>query len=239
MTYLRLALFPIALTVCFGCNENNHQSINSFDQAFSFNDGMHNWSSDFVDYPTLGETSLYRLNWQRSELPLRGSERGLRVQFNNASDDVFAYLYREFGGLRPSTNYDITIEVTIYTPFSRGIGGIGGSPGESNAVKIGAVAEAPARVVVSVGNSTYWRVSIDKGNQSQGGEDMVVVGSLFNGNESDQLVWTSVPMKNVLPHRVRSSNQGTIWAIAGIDSGFEGFTEVYFESIRVIAQEVP
>lgn len=234
--YLLVLLLP-GLASCTDTSNTDGPRVIKVDQTFFFVDEAHLWETAFVDYPVDGDMQVYRLDWRVSELPLRENQNGLRVQFNNASDDVFAYAFKQFEGLKPHADYDVIVEVTVYTPFSKDIGGIGGSPGVSNRVKVGAVAEKPDRIYVSVGDSKHWRISIDKGNQAQDGKDMISVGSLYNGVDSDQLIWTSITLKNLSPHRVRSSSDGDIWTITGIDSGFEGFTEVYFEKIRVTIQE--
>jgi len=130
-------------------------------------------------------------------------------------------------GLPPNSEFDLTFELDIASAYPENSVGIGGSPGASVFVKAGAVPRPPLKI--PVGN--YFEIDIDKGNQSTGGTDMIVLGTLGTQGELGQ--YQLIKRQNASnPMKVRSSTDGTIWLLVGIDSGFEGKTTIYFDRIR-------
>ena len=107
---------------------------------------------------------------------LEGS--GVYVQRHNRSDDLFMFLKKQVGGLRPNTAYAVSVSLDLATNVPTATFGIGGSPGESVFVKAGASTVEPA---VEEDRNRYLRMNIDKGNQANGGQDMVVLGNVANG----------------------------------------------------------
>ena len=102
---------------------------------------------------------------------------GLRLNGNNHSDDLFMYITRAITGLRPSTAYLMDVVLVIGTNASAECGGIGGSPGGSVTVKIGASAIQPS---AQLDNMDWLRLNLDKGKQAVGGADLKAVGNISN-----------------------------------------------------------
>ncbi|MCY4449080.1 MAG: hypothetical protein OXE02_09605 [Chloroflexi bacterium] len=138
------------------------------------------------------------------------------------------FLTGRVDGLQPDAAYTVEVSLDLATNVGAGLIGIGGSPGESVFVKAGASDVEPATVVDSIG---HLRMNIDKGNQSQGGEAMVVMGNVAHpdvtgpefriktlGNEGQALT-------------VETDGEGRLWLIVGTDSGFEGRTTLYYDRI--------
>ena len=77
----------------------------------------------------------------------------------------------------------------------------------------------------------YLRMNIDKGNQANGGEDMVVLGNVAHG----ELVNREYRIKTLdnmdLPLSVSTDAEGRVWLIVGTDSGFEGLSAFYYSRI--------
>jgi hypothetical protein len=78
----------------------------------------------------------------------------------------------------------------------------------------------------------WYRMNIDKGNQSIGGADMKVIGDFANG--TDQNVYKIKQLSTATPLNVKANRQGGIWLVIGTDSGFEGITTIYYNSIQVV-----
>ncbi|MHA6248504.1 hypothetical protein ACXYMU_11245 [Pontibacter sp. CAU 1760] len=76
------------------------------------------------------------------------------------------------------------------------------------------------------------RMNIDKGNQSQGGKDMVNLGTV--GIAGEDLQYTLIQRDNQQsPVEITTDNNGSLWVIIGTDSGFEGTTRLYYNTIEV------
>ena len=78
----------------------------------------------------------------------------------------------------------------------------------------------------------YYRMNIDKSNQSQGGEDMMVIGDF--SNDTDQNVYTLKSVTSQTPFQVQANSDGELWLVVGSDSGFEGTASIYYSKIEVL-----
>ncbi len=75
-------------------------------------------------------------------------------------------------------------------------------------------------------------MNIDKGNQAIDGTDMKVIGDFANG--TDLNVYKIKQLGTAIPLSVQANQQGEIWLVIGTDSGFEGLTTIYYNSIQVV-----
>ena len=196
--------------------------------TFDFETGAQRWTVGFADLPVDYDQSIYELAHEHRPLPdgLEGS--GIHVQGHNRSDDLFMFLKRQVDGLMPDTEYAVSVTVDLATNVAAGLVGIGGSPGESVFVKAGASRVEP--VALEDGNR-HLRMNIDKGNQSRGGESMVVLGNVAH----PEVVNTEYRVKTLdnadLPFMVSTDGEGRVWLIVGTDSGFEGLTSLYYARV--------
>lgn len=100
-------------------------------------------------------------------------------------------------------------------------------------VKVGASQIQPQAKAVA----GYYTMNIDKGNQSQGGNDAVVVGNIANGlTDCNNPIYTMKTLQTAQTFAAKTDSQGTIWTIVGTDSGFEGETALYYTKIMVTVQ---
>ena len=143
--------------------------------SFTFEDDAEGWTVGFADLPVDYDQSIFELDHGHRTLPegLEGS--GIFIQGHNRSDDLFMFLKRQVGGLRTNSTYTVEVSVDLATNVPANTFGIGGSPGTSVFVKAGASDVEPNTVQ---DENRYFRMNIDKGNQSRGGESMVVIGNL-------------------------------------------------------------
>jgi len=79
----------------------------------------------------------------------------------------------------------------------------------------------------------YIGISVDKGNQSSGGKDLGLIGSIWNGKECPIKEWVMLRRTYDHPSPVKASSHGDLWIAVGLDSGYEALTGVYFHSIAV------
>ena len=196
--------------------------------GFDFESDAEGWTVGFADLPVGHDQSIFELDHRHRPLPdgLEGS--GIYVQGHNRSDDLFMFLKKQVGGLRSNAVYAVSVSLDLATNVPTATFGIGGSPGESVFVKAGASTVEP---VAEEGPNRHLRMNIDKGNQANGGEDMVVLGNVAHPEVVNR-EYRIKTLDNVdLPLYVSTDGEGRVWLIVGTDSGFEGLSALYYSRI--------
>ena len=196
---------------------------------FKFQTDAEGWTAGFADLPADFDQDIYELDSGFRELPEGLDGNGFYIQGHNRSDDLFMYLKRQVDGLLPSAAYQVTIEIDLATNIPGGSFGIGGSPGESVYVKAGASAIEPSQEQDSSG---WLRSNIDKGNQANGGTEMVVVGNVSHPDVVSDEYRIKTLTNAGHPLLVTTDANGGVWLVVGTDSGFEGLTTLYYSRIR-------
>lgn len=203
----------------------------------AFTNGTDGWEPGFSDYPANLSASdslvLYGFAYGWSPMPssIVPLRSGIRMRSINRSDDVFMYMRKKMTGLVPNVEYRIGFELEMASNVPTNAVGIGGAPGEGVIVKAGASTVPP----VSVRDAQGWfRMNIDKGNQSTGGADMMVVGHV--GVTDTTRVHAIIKRATATQWVRRSSPTGELWLIVGTDSGFEGLTEIWWARIKAVLQ---
>jgi hypothetical protein len=197
--------------------------------AWDFDDDAEGWTGGFADYPD-GEETFYELSFGQDELPEEvGPGGGLRIVGNNHSDDLFMFVTREVSDLPPSAEITIDVRVRIATNAPADCVGVGGAPGTSVYLKIGAV---PFEPDTTLDDMDWHRMNLDKGNQATGGEDMEVVGDIANTRTCPDETYE---LKELLleDFTVTADESGRVWLVVGTDSGFEGKTTLYYDEIEL------
>ena len=216
-----------------GCGDSVGAADDSFDIEFDFSSDYQGWAPGFADYP-VGKEAEWGIASSLAALPapLDQSRKGILLTGTNHSDDLFMYITHESARLAPNASYAVRFRVTLATNAPRNCAGIGGAPGESVVLKVGATAVAPSRVVDA---SQYYRATFDHGSQLAGGRDATPVGNIATSNTN-----CSVPRYELkefdtgaAPVAVTTTATGQLWLVVGVDSGFEGTTTVYITSVRV------
>ena len=205
---------------------------------FDFEIGPQGWMAGFADLPVDHDQSIYELDHGYRLLPEGLDGRGMYLQGHNRSDDLFMYLKTQVGGLRPNTTYAVSVSIDLATNVAAGLIGIGGSPGSSVFVKAGASTIEP---MAAEGDNRHLRMNIDKGNQSRGGEAMVVIGNVAHPEVLGREYRIKTLDNQDQPLTVDTDSEGRVWLIVGTDSGFEGLTAVYYAGIdyNLSAVELP
>ena len=195
-----------------------------------FSGGAQEWMAGFADYPS-GQEAFYELRAGIEFLPapLDTRKRGFLLSGNNHSDDLLAYMFHEINGLAPETSCALRCEIEFATDAPRDAFGIGGAPGESVFLKVGAINRTPT---ASLDEGGMLRLNADLGNQANGGREGVVLGNAANSRpaaEPRQYELKTLGNSNPLPARTDAS--GRLWLIVAFDSGFEGSTTLYVTRI--------
>jgi hypothetical protein len=229
-----IASFVTALFLV-GCADGGSTQNAGRHYNYTFAVDTEGWQGGFADYDRDLE-SIYALRFSHSTLPepLDTHEGAIRIAGNNHSDDLFMFMKTRINKLDANATYAVTFTVEFASNVADGMVGIGGSPGEGVTLKAGAVTIEPKAVVDGSG---YYRMNIDKGTQTNGGRDMVVIGDFSNDSDTDTYRLKTV--RNTAPLYVTADENGSVWLIVGTDSGFEGVTEIYYNDVTVDLEKRP
>jgi len=204
--------------------------------SFSFENGAGPWTALFADFTEATEDSIMpESGWRQLPEPL-GHRHGFMLAGSNASDDLAMFIKAPIRGLQAETGYRVELDMTFATQVPQNCVGIGGAPGESVGVKLGASGTEP---VVTENQDGSFRFNIDSGGGPVGGgEDAVLVGDMTNFQEEcvplDESPWQlkTVSTRGEQFTAVTDAG-GTLWIYGGSDSGFEGRTSFYVTDITV------
>jgi len=195
---------------------------------FDFEDDDSGFVAIFADYPE-GSEVFYQLESGYKALPVPGvTGSGLYIKGNNHSDDLFMGYYKKLNGFAPGEKAILRVEFKLATNVEAGFFGIGGSPGESVAVKCGVVAVKPEAVVDGSG---YYRMNIDTGAQMNSGADMQMIGNLAKKSTTEFDAYEFNLYQ--LDVSVQANENGELYLIIATDSGFEGVSDYYIDDVEV------
>jgi len=226
---LLFALLPLLLlSGCAGSSASEEVFVD-------FTLGPRGWSSGFSDYP-VGQERFFELDdgYRPLPPPLDSMGSALYISGNNHSGDLFMFYRGKVGGLEAGRTYRVSFSVEFATSVPQGCVGIGGAPGESVYVKGGASEVEP--MAVSAGG--YYRMNIDKGEQSSGGANAVVLGDVANSQPcgAGAPQWELKKVSGGGAVEVTADAEGSLWLFVGTDSGFEGTSSLYYTSVRAILE---
>lgn len=218
----------MVLVLVVSCNKEDNETYPT-EFRYEFDASIEGWEVDFADYP-VGEETFYELHSEHSFLPdpLDETEGAIKITGNNHSDDLFMFARKKVSGFQSNTTYKLVFTIEFASNVPDGMFGVGGSPGESVIIKAGATSFEPEKVV---DNDNFYRMNIDKSNQAQSGEDMIVIGDF--SNDTDEDFYTLKTVSNNEIFEVTSDENGEFWLIVGTDSGFESTTTIYYNTIHV------
>lgn len=204
-----------------------------FSESYDFSQGQYDWQADFSDYPATAEDSVnYELKFEYTDRPANlGSGKAIMMSGINHSDDLFMFMKKKITGLEPDTDYNLVFEVELASNAPTGAVGIGGAPGESVYLKVGACYKEPKKVI----DEGKYTLNIDKGDQINAGEDMIVLGNIAVAPTTTN--YTLITRTNATanaPFVARTNSQGELWIIVGTDSGFEGTTTLYYTKVNIV-----
>lgn len=228
-TIIRLGLLVGAITFFSACEEKELTQGIVYQTDFQQDDD--GWVVNYTDYSTQVADIDFNSAWTTLPQPLDTTRRSIRVSSMNRSDDVFMFLKKKLTNLQPNTVYQLVFDVELASQYATNSVGIGGSPGSSVYLKAGATAIEPLKVL---DDTNFYGINIDKGNQSTGGKDALVLGNVGAGNDVEE--YTLITRSNAgNPLAVQTNAQGELWLVVGTDSGYEGLTRLYYNRISVTA----
>ena len=230
----RLAIRLVAVAsaaALIGCGDSVGTSDDSFDLEFDFATDYQGWSPSFADYP-VGKENEWAIGSSLAPLPapLDPARKGILLTGANHSDDLFMYITREGPRLTPNASYAVRFRVTVATNAPKDCVGLGGAPGESVVLKVGATPIEPARTVDA---AQHYRTNFDYGSQLSGGRDAAPVGNIANTNANCGVPRYELKEFESGALTFATNASGRLWFVVGFDSGFEGTTAVYITAVKV------
>jgi hypothetical protein len=193
----------------------------------NFMSGRSGWTAGFADYP-VGSEKFYELESGIRMLPttIKLRSKSFLLSGNNHSDDLCMFMRKPVTGLLPNVRYKVTFSVTFASSSPQDAVGVGGAP--SIPVKAGISRKRPA----TSGDDA--RLNIDKGNQSKGGKDAMVIGDTGVKVPVGGDIYRLKTLTNKgKPFHFKTDASGKAWIFIGTDSGFEATTSVYFTHVKV------
>nr|WP_293835061.1 hypothetical protein [uncultured Arsenicibacter sp.] len=199
-----------------------------------FKQNTDSWTGDFTDYSTQQDSIMaFSLTHKGLPAPLDTTKKALRISGSNRSDDMFMFVKRKVTGLTANTTYQLRFDIELASMYADNSIGSGGSPGGSVYLKAGASATEPAKVK----ENDFYHLNLDKGNQAEGGKDLIVLGNVGAGTDVTQ--YKLIQRDNATKtFSAKTNDKGELWVIVGTDSGFEGITTLYYNKIKVTATKI-
>ena len=197
---------------------------------FTFEQTDGGWTGGLADYGKDIDSASIEFKFKRSALPkaIDTTRSGLMLQSHNRSDDMFTFLKRKVTGLQANQTYNVYFEIDLGTSYPENSVGTGGSPGSAVYLKAGASTKEPLKVL----EGNFYKFNLDKGNQSEGGKELALLGNIANG--LTDYTYKLVRRDNLSkPVEVKTDSDGNLWLCVGTDSGFEGLTILYYDRIKV------
>ena len=201
---------------------------------FDFAASDHGFIAGFADYPSREfDPALYDFVSDHRARPANlGGAPALFIGGSNRSDDLFMFWKKKITGLPPNTAVRLTMEIEFASKYAVGFIGVGGPPGEGVIVKAGAVPFEP-QPLIDPRSDNWWRMNLDKGNQSVGGTDMRVVGHIGKPEDGTENYVPLVRGQHGAAMTATTAPDGSLWLVIGTDSGFEGRSELYYTRLTV------
>ncbi len=158
--------------------------------------------------------------------------RAFFIGGHNNSDDLLLFIKKQYTGFVANTEYTMTIQsANFLSNAPTGCMGVGGAPGESVYV----IAAASATEPKAVDTNGDIRLNLDHGNQGTAGAASMLLGNLANGLPCDgTLKYAAKLVKNNTGVKVKTDANGAVWAVFGIDSGFEATSQIYLQSMVIV-----
>lgn len=213
-----------------GCNTETETPSPNPTFTTEFNKGADSWTTGLVDYNEQQE-GIMEFSSKIAALPTDTTKKAYMIQSHNRSDDAFMYLTRKYTGLTPNQTYKINFEVELASKYPQNSVGIGGSPGGAVYLKAGASGTEPQR---SKDNTGQWKLNWDKGAQSEGGKEAVLLGTIGIEGSDDTKYQLIKRTNSQTAFTAKTNDKGELWLLVGTDSGFEGLTTLYYTQIKAL-----
>ncbi|MBQ7231977.1 MAG: hypothetical protein IJX07_01930 [Bacillales bacterium] len=234
--FLTMGIASLLTLNMMGCTSATAMSNSQNLVKFNFEKDNAGFMPIYADYPySKGVEEFYEFQHEYGKVPIDGAGNGLFISGNNHSGDLFIGYVKALDGFAPARTYHFSVSFKLATDVEGGLVGVGGSPGESVTVKCGLTQTAPAALPIKNGGTTYYRLNIDAGRQSNSGKDMIVVGDMAKTENHRPGEYEFKEFQAEFD--VVANILGEVYLTIGTDSGFEAITSYYLDDISVTWEE--
>jgi hypothetical protein len=214
-----IIVFLLSLCAC----SDDGEGIDIFSINYNFQSGAEGWLADFTDYPVNENPEADTIYHWKAELINSPSGTNGAVAYmlscDNINGDIFMFLKKKIGGLKPNTNYNVVYEIALSSTAQIGQGII---------LKAGASDMEPKKVI----ENNYYVLNIDKGSSTLSGENAISFGDIGGSSSYSSIIKGNAGAYE--PFRTRTNSKGELWLILGTESLYQGITSVYFTNINLI-----
>ena len=221
----------IILFLCIAPSRSIGQTI---ELDYNFHHGALQWTADFANYPPATNTSgFYQLVSGIRLAPRKLTHvprRSFYIQGSNHSASLIMFLKRRLGpsdGIVAGRAYRVEYIVKVASNAASNCVGIGAPPGEGVYLRAGASPTEPKPELQANG---WLRLNVDLATAT------APTGDIANGLDCE-LVYPIFPYVYIERQAqfgtVTATAAGDLWLLVGTISGFEGFTGLYYQSIKV------
>lgn len=210
-------------------NDSQHTHL-----TYDFKKDNGGWQTGVADLPVTYQDEDFRINAKVDKVKLSDDTEinGMLLSGMNRSDDLFMFMSKKMDsteGLKPNTEYEVKLRFDMATNEVESSFGIGGGAASAVYVKAGVVDREPSVVKDNaIANMPYYRLNLDKGNQSTDGKEVALLGNIAKPDAEK----SGFQLKSFeRTFQVKSNAAGEAYVIIGTDSGYEGLQTLYFTNI--------
>lgn len=233
----------LILTI-LSCAASVQESASPVSKSFDFRNGALGWQAGFARYPpATDEDGDYQLRAELRSLPPELGISGTAFYFQgyNHSDALFMFMKHRLSvadGIIAGQTYQVNFTLVFASNAQSGCGGTGGSPGDSVNLRAGASPAEPLPLLDISRPFPYLEMNVDIGGGSGPHKDGIAAsfaGPIANGAPCDSAPKELISIQRNHQHTtlVNANSKGELWLLVGTDSGFNGFTSLYYQRIDV------
>lgn len=242
-TFLKISLLLLSVFFLQSCIDDTDIGDTGNDPnfifAYTFGGGQNDWVDGITEYPLYLEDSL-QYTVEMAEVPssITTEDSLLRVSFVDSVGETFTFLKIQVGELSPSTVFDVELEIELAASNLDAAGTTYDDDMEVH-VKAGVFENEPT--IIDADDSEFGFetkvLDIDKGNNTDAGDDMVFLGTL---QMPEPRASTALARGNNSGNLLRASTDagGNMWLLIGLDSETKMHQAYYYSKITVFYYEV-
>lgn len=228
----------ICIAVLFtGCLNEMEMSGELLREVSLFDTDNEGWLAGFSGFPVEMEDSM-KLEYLHEPVYVSesiGSVTAIKQKGYAANSNLFMFVKQQISGLRPNSRYLVTFELELIAQLLEDYQGNLGNKEQGSFLKVGAFKKEPSTTSaqdVLNANISVVATDFDKGDISQDGEDMVLIGKveysipgqmpiIIHGNNLDKLIYAV------------SDDEGKVWVAVGVDTNIPVYLAVSYTFIVI------